>query len=78
MREYFAALDTVVRERKPKFLVSRLPAGVAGRFVVLATPLVGPDGRTDHILTGSFYDGYFDPATRSEGMAVQELMVADL
>jgi hypothetical protein len=55
-----------------------LPAGVAGRFVVLATPLVGPDGRTDHILTGSFYDGYFDPATRPEGMAVQELMVADL
>jgi hypothetical protein len=78
MREYFAALDTVVRERKPKFLVSRLPTGVAGKFVVLATPLVGPDGRTEHILTGSFYDGYFDPATRPEGMAIQELAMADL
>lgn len=78
MREYFAALDSVVREQKPKLLVSRLPMGVAGKFVVLATPLVGLDGRTEHILTGSFYEGYFDPATRPEGMAVQELAVPDL
>jgi hypothetical protein len=78
MREYFAALDTVVRERQPKFLVSRLPTGIAGKFVVLATPLIGSDGRTEHILAGSFYDGYFDPATRPEGMAVQEFAMADV
>ena len=73
MKDWLAGLDEVSTTQKPRLYVSRLPEGVIAKYVTLLLPLVHPDGRTDQILVGSFYDGFVAPGTRAEGMTPIEI-----
>jgi hypothetical protein len=61
-------MDQVVASQKPRVLNAEIDPAMSARNTVLILPLVSADGRTTHILTGSFYDGHFAPETRRLGM----------
>jgi hypothetical protein len=66
-------IDEVVASQKPRVLNAEIDPAMSARNTMLVLPLVAADGRTTHILTGSFYDGHFVPGTRRLGMVPGEL-----
>jgi hypothetical protein len=67
------ALDGAVADRKPRLIFSRIFDSPTAKNVVIVLPLVARAGTTEQILAGSFYNEYFMPGSRIEGMIVQEV-----
>jgi hypothetical protein len=67
------ALDGVVVDRKPRLIFSRIFDAPTAKNVVIILPLVSVGGKVEKILAGSFYNEYFMPGSRIEGIIVQEV-----
>jgi hypothetical protein len=67
------ALDGAVADQEPRLIFSRIFDSPTAKNIVIVLPLVSRAGITEQILAGSFYNEYFMPGSRIEGMIVQEV-----
>jgi len=64
--KWTAALNTVAAEQRPVMLRSSTAHRRSADMLLLVLPLVSPDGETEMLLIGCFYDGDFQ-SVRVEG-----------
>ncbi len=66
--------DRVVKEQKPRLIVSRKNTGAAGaKFLLIVLPLVDASGRTEQLLCGAFYEGDFLPGGVLQNLIAEEM-----
>jgi hypothetical protein len=71
-------LETVRGSGKPLLLVTRLPATLKAYNYCLVLPLLGIEGKTEHLLIGVFYGGFIDQGTEIQGLTAHDLTAHDL
>jgi hypothetical protein len=73
MNQCRIAFDGVITHQKPQMLIGGTAGADTPRNVLLALPLVLPNGQIDRILAGSFFDRYVKPGMPILGMMPMEV-----